>query len=180
MVEKQVKKTKKIMAILGAISGGLSAVILPVYFLVQDIRGDVRSAKRGTEAVAEGGGVAVGELQSIAEKVRTWAADYDVWRAAVDAMDTKHTKEIQDLKGRITYLEGYIQGRYRTFDPDDRPKSDKPMPTAGRKPPPRLGLPAPQAPIIESVKEAQQFQKARKELKCSKDDPACGADAVLK
>lgn len=177
MVERQVRKTKKIMKILGAISGGLSAVILPLYFLVKDIRADVRSAEKGTEAVAAGGGVAVGELQSIVEKMRTWADNYDVWRKEVDAQDDSHVKEIQDLKSRITYLEGYIQGRYRNFDPEDRPKTTHAMGVA-RKPPPPLEVPKPQAPIIDSVKEAQQFQKARKELKCASDDPACGADAV--
>jgi hypothetical protein len=152
-------------------------VVLPIYFLISDIRGDVRSAKRGTEAVAQGGGVAVGELQAIAEQVQTWAADYDGWRAAVDEIDEKHTTEIQELKDRITFLEGYLKGRHRTFDPEDRPKSEKPKPT-GRKPPPRMGISRPQAPLIDSVKDAQQYQKARKELKCAKDDPDCGADAI--
>jgi hypothetical protein len=122
--------------------------------------------------------VAVGELQSIAEKVRAWADDYDEWRKQVDDLDERHAKEILDLRERVTYLEGYIRGRYRNFDPEDRPKAEKPTVTMGRKPPPPLRLSKPQAPVIDSVKEAQQFQKARKELKCAEDDPACGADAV--
>lgn len=174
-----VRKTKKIMAVLAAISTGASAVVLPIWFLVSDIRGDVRSAKQGTEAVAAGGGHAVADLQEIAKKVRARAADYDVWRAAVDEQDEKHATEIQELKNRITYLEGYIKGRYRSFDPEERPKSTKPMVTAGRKPPPKMGIPRPQAPIIDSVRDAQQFQKERKRLGCAKDDHDCGAGVVL-
>ena len=173
-----VQKTKKIMAILATISGGASAVVLPIWFIISDVRGDVRSAKRGTEAVAQGGGHAVDELQGIAEKVRTWAAGYDEWREAVDAQEGERAEEIQDLKNRITYLEGYIKGRYRSFDPEDRPKATKPH-MAARKPPPKMSLPMPQAPIIDSVQDAQQFQKERKRLKCAKDDHDCGADVVL-
>lgn len=177
-----VQKTRKVMKVLATISGGAAGVILPIWFIVADIRGDVRSAKHGTEAVAESDGVALEELQSLGKKMIERAEDYDAWREVVDQHDADTAKEIRDLKDRVTFLEGYLKGMSRgRFKPESRPKSDKVVRAGmGRRPPVQMALPAPRAPVGLDVGDAKRLKRERKKLDCSIDEPDCGAHVIEK
>lgn len=128
-----------------------------------DIRDRLQEAEQETEASYETLAPAVQELQEIAEDAQSWMEEVN------DGLD-----ECEALEMRMMRLEAYIEilGQMRRLPaPPDESAFEK---TSVRQPP-RTKTKRPQRPVPEDVDRAATFQKQREQLKCSPDDPLCGA-----
>lgn len=124
-----------------------------------------KKALAESTAALDGNKPAIAELQRIQRVGSEWAADTD--GELRELMD-----EVAYLKADMLYCKAYIQfdsrGRYEYDEPEHAHAEES---TAYNPPPPSK----PEARMPDNVQQAQQYMKARKEMKCGPGDPLCGA-----
>ena len=177
-------KVARWMKIGATISGGLGAIVMPIWLLISDIRSDIRDAEYGSEAVVQGLAPAVQELQDLAKNFVPWAKGYDRWREDVDEDSKEREKEMRYLRERVVQLETYIRYSSRGRFKPAAPEEEKMLPdldmdgVEDRTPSPGSRIEEPRAPVVQSVQGAKKLRRARKANKCPDSDPQCGAEVL--
>ncbi|TFH43850.1 MAG: hypothetical protein E4H01_11555 [Lysobacterales bacterium] len=159
------KKVLLVISIVGPLTGAAVTIVSGYY----DINAKAKSAKAQTKASYETLAPAVKELQ-------------DLLSRAIDA-DEIDEREISTLKAdrdaqekRILRLEAYVD---ILSNQRNLPNAPPPVAAETRQPVARVRkIKPPERPIPVDVGGANQYQKARAELKCLPGDPVCDSKAA--
>lgn len=146
------QKVKKWVKRIAYITGSLSAIVLPLAFLFNDVKDSISSKTQRVDAKTTAGyeimAKAVNEIQDILTKTNVWAKQ-------VEADKLKHAQANKDLELRIIKLEAYVdilvqRNASVSYSRDDRisnpnayaKKTPDPTPTSKLPDRPAKALPA--------------------------------------
>lgn len=150
------RKLKKWLGWGSTVSGGLAAIILPMYLLYADIRDDARQRSNEVEEKQDIGYEkvvmpALKELQDLVGKASAWADETDDELRAIE-------KENKILREKLIKLEAYVDVLYRRQGSPRVRVPDPPPNLVAAKPEPKHKKPAemPKAKLYDDLNTAQQ------------------------